>query len=176
MGTALITGIAGQDGSYLAEQLLAQGERVLGTVRPGQGGRELPAGLRERVQLFEWDLADPGGMVEVLAETKPDWLFHFAALSSGSGMYEHPALMGDRNGVAVARILESVARVSATTRFCLAASSEMFGNALSAPQSEDSPFRPRSPYGAAKLFAHVACSPARQSSTTTKARVAASDS
>jgi len=160
--TSLITGIAGQDGSYLAEQLLAQGRRVVGTVRPGQAVEALPGSLGGRVRLVEWDLSDPGGMGEILEKVRPDSLFHLAALSSGAGMYENVALMGEHNGVAVARILESLVRFSPGTRFCLASSSEMFGNAESSPQSETSAFRPRSPYGAAKLFAHSAVRNARE--------------
>jgi len=161
METSLITGVAGQDGSYLAEQLLARGDRVLGTVRPGQAASVLPVSIRDRITLLEWDLADVGGMSYLLAGHRPQSLYHFAALSSGAGMFDQPVLMGDCNGVAVARLLNSVAQASPATRFCLAASSEMFGNATSSPQSEASGFRPRSPYGAAKLFAHVAVANAR---------------
>ncbi|GAB2490339.1 GDP-mannose 4,6-dehydratase [Arenimonas alkanexedens] len=162
MGSYLITGIAGQDGSYLAEHLLTHGRSVLGTVRPGQSVADLPPSIQGRVALREWDLADPEGMAGILAEVRPAAIFHFAALSSGAGMFDQPALVGDRNGVAVARMLDAVARVSPGTRFCLAASSEMFGHAEASPQRESSPFRPRSPYGAAKLFAHVAVANARE--------------
>jgi GDPmannose 4,6-dehydratase len=146
----------------MAEHLLAQGRTVLGTVRPGQTAADLPSAIRGRVVLHEWDLADPDGMAGLLAEARPSALYHFAALSSGAGMFEQPAVLGDRNGIAVARLLDAIARVSPATRFCLASSSEMFGHAEASPQREESPFRPRSPYGAAKLFAHVAVANARE--------------
>jgi GDPmannose 4,6-dehydratase len=162
MQTALITGISGQDGSYLAEQLLAAGQRVVGTVRPGVGASVLPGTLRDHVTVLEWDLADASGMAAILATHQPTAFYHFAALSSGSGMFDTPALMGDYNGVAVARLLDAVVTASPGTRFCLAASSEMFGDATTSPQCEKSGFRPRNPYGAAKLFAHVAVANARE--------------
>lgn len=162
MRTCLVTGIAGQDGSYLAEHLLAQGFRVVGTVRPGQAGRPLPGDLASRATVLEWDLADGDRMATLVAQLRPWACFHFAALSSGSGMFDRPALVGELNGVAVARLLDAIAAGSPQTRFCLAASSEMFGHADTAPQSESTPFRPRSPYGAAKLFAHAAVANARE--------------
>ena len=151
MRTALITGVNGQDGSFLAELLLAQGYRVVGTSRtrfdrvsPGQG-----------VDWVDWRPGDPGCLRDVLRRVQPDEVYNLAAISSGIGMYDDPAAIAEVNGVDVVRILEALRDVAPSARFCQASSSEMFGLADHSPQSENTAFRPRSPYGAAKLFAHV---------------------
>ena len=155
MKTALITGVTGQDGSYLAELLIAKGYRVVGAVRDVQLAVEsLPSTLVSRVELVVWDLLDQRRMVDVLSRYRPQEVYNFAAYSSGAGMYDDPVAIGEVNGLAVARTLEAVREVDANIRFCQASSSEMFGEVTESPQSEETPFHPRSPYGAAKLYAH----------------------
>ena len=155
MKTALVTGVTGQDGSYLAEFLIAKGYRVVGAVRDIQLAVEtLPSSLVNRVELVVWDLLDQRRMVDVLSCYRPQEVYNFAAYSSGAGMYDDPVAIGEVNGLAVARTLEAVREVDVNIRLCQASSSEMFGEATESPQSEETPFRPRSPYGAAKLYAH----------------------
>lgn len=152
--TALITGITGQDGSYLAELLLAKGYRVIGAVRdPQQAAAVLPGGLMGAVELVAWDMLDQRRMAETLAGYRPQEFYNFAAYSSGAGMYDDPVGVGEVNGMAVARMLEAIRAVDAGIRFCQASSREIFGEALESPQSESTPANPRSPYGAAKLYA-----------------------
>ena len=155
MKTALVTGVTGQDGSYLAELLIAKGYRVVGAVRDVQLAVEsLPSALVSRVELVVWDVLDQRRMVDVLSRYRPQEVYNFAAYSSGAGMYDDPVAIGEVNGLAVVRTLEAVREVDANIRFCQASSSEMFGEATESPQSEETPFHPRSPYGAAKLYAH----------------------
>ena len=152
---ALITGITGQDGSYSAELLLANGYRVIGAVRNVQNANEtLPPALIHGVELVAWNMLDQCHMAEVLAEYRPAEVYNFAAYSSGAGMFDNPVGIGEVNGLSIARILEAIRKVDATIRFCQASSSEMFNDATASPQSEETPFQPRSPYGAAKLYAH----------------------
>ena len=154
MKTALITGVCGQDGCYLAEQLLADGYRVLGTARDMRASAQgLPPPLRERVELVQWDLRDQGAIEELLSRHQPAELYNLAAYSSGSGMYDDPVGIGEINGLAVARILEAMRVAAPQTRMCQASSREIFGAATHSPQSEATPVDPRSPYGAAKLYA-----------------------
>lgn len=154
MPTALITGITGQDGSYLAELLLAKGYRVIGAVREGQNAEEsLSEGLRGHVDLTAWDMLDQRHMVEVLAEYRPVEIYNFAAYSSGAGMFDDAVGVGEVNGLGVARILEAIRAVNAKMRFCQASSREIFGEADESPQTESTVTNPRSPYGAAKLYA-----------------------
>lgn len=154
MRTALITGITGQDGSYLAELLLAKGYRVIGAVRDLQrAGAAHPGEIKGTVELVAWDMLDQQRMTETLAEYRPQELYNFAAYSSGAGMYDDPVGVGEVNGMAVTRMLEAIRAVDAGTRFCQASSREIFGEALESPQSESTPTNPRSPYGAAKLYA-----------------------
>lgn len=153
--TALITGITGQDGSYLAELLLTKGYRVVGAVRNIKNANEvLPSALRQSVELVVWDMLDQCRMAEILAEYRSTEIYNLAAYSSGTGMFNDAVDIGEVNGLAVARILDAIRTVDANIRFCQASSSEMFGNSLESPQSEATPFRPRTPYGAAKLYAH----------------------
>ncbi len=152
--SALITGIAGQDGSYLAELLLAKGYRVIGAVRDRQKARAaLPVEVADAVELVVWDMLDQRGMTEVLAQYRPQEIYNFAAYSSGAGMYDDPVGVGEVNGMAVARMLEAIRAVDAGMRFCQASSREIFGEAVESPQTESTPVNPRSPYGAAKLYA-----------------------
>jgi GDPmannose 4,6-dehydratase len=155
MKAALITGITGQDGSHLGELLLAQGYRVIGAVRNIKNAKELlPTALMQSVELVVWDMLDQCRITEVLAEYRLAEIYNLAAYSSGAGMFNNAVDIGKVNGLAVARILDAIRVVDANIRFCQASSSEMFGNALESPQSEATPFRPRTPYGAAKLYAH----------------------
>lgn len=155
MRSALITGMTGQDGSYLAELLLAKGYHVVGAVRDVRSAvGSLPSALMESVEIVPWDPLDQRGMVDILSRYSPRELYNFAAFSSGAGMYNDPVGIGEVNGLAVTRILEAIREIDAKIRFCQASSSEMFGEATECPQSEETPFHPRSPYGAAKLYAH----------------------
>ncbi|MCX5699164.1 MAG: GDP-mannose 4,6-dehydratase [Candidatus Omnitrophica bacterium] len=155
MKTGLITGITGQDGSYLAELLLAQGYRVVGAVRDVQGASKVFSSLPIKgVELVKWDMLNQAEMVKVLSHYQPVELYNFAAYSSGEGMFDDPVGIGEVNGLAVARILEAIRQVNKNIRFCQASSSEMFGDVIQSPQSEETVFHPRSPYGAAKLYAH----------------------
>ena len=154
MGTVLITGITGQDGSYLAEQLICKNYKVIGTVRNKHQDRlSLPVSLIESVEFVEWDLNDSKKLSEILSFYRPEEFYNFAAYSSGSGMYSDAVKIGEVNGLAVARILESIRQANFTIRFCQASSREIFGEALETPQNELTPCNPRSPYGAAKLYA-----------------------
>lgn len=154
MKTALITGVSGQDGSYLAEQLLERGYRVLGGARHVDAtAAVLPPNLHGKLELVSWDMRDLSGMKEHLSRLRPSEVYNFAAHSTGSGMYDDPLDMSDVNGVAVTRILEAIRTVDPKIRFCQASSREIFGEALQSPQTEATPPNPRSPYGAAKLYA-----------------------
>lgn len=154
MKTALITGITGQDGSYLAELLIAKGYRVVGIVRHIERAQEsLQPTLKNKVDLVNWDMPDQQQITGILSHYRPDELYNFAAFSSGSGMFDDPVGIGEVNGLAVARILEAIREVNPKIRFCQASSREIFGEAKESPQSEKTPANPRSPYGAAKLYA-----------------------
>ena len=155
MATALVTGIAGQDGSYMAELLLDRGYRVVGLVRPGgPSSEERIEHLRGRIELIEGDLASEESLMGVVSACRPAEIYNLAARASSSHLFEKPVLTAEYNALAVARLLEAVRVVDPTIRFCQAGSSEVFGNALESPQSESTPFRPRNPYGLAKQFAH----------------------
>lgn len=152
MATAIITGVSGQDGSYLAERLLRDGDRVIGLFPTSRApGVNVPG-----VELATWDFTDVDALCALLTSHRPTEFYNFAAHSTGAGMYDDPVAIGELNGVAVARMLEGIRRSGLEVRFCQASSSEMFGDPVQVPQTEASPFRPLSPYGAAKLFAHVA--------------------
>jgi GDPmannose 4,6-dehydratase len=153
--TALITGITGQDGSYLAEFLLARGYRVVGLVRPDSPGHghRLRA-CQDRVELACGSLSDQPRLREIIEETRPTEIYNFAARASSSQLFNDPMLTSEVNGLSVVRLLELIRLLDPGIRFCQASSSEMFGNAEATPQSEATPFRPRNPYGIAKLFAH----------------------
>jgi GDPmannose 4,6-dehydratase len=150
MATILITGVSGQDGSYLAEQLSSQGNRVFGLLRAGRKSR-VPDG----VECVEWDYTDQKALCAILRTLRPVQVYNFAAYSTGIGMFDDAAAIGDLNGVLVARLLQSIVLVDPAIRFCQASSSEMFGDPAESPQTEDTPFKPLSPYAAAKLFGHT---------------------
>lgn len=153
--TVLITGIGGQDGSYAAELCLARGDRVVGTGRdPAALVGQLPAGLAGHAALRRWDMNSLAETIALVEDVRPDEIYNFAAEASGAGMYDEPLRIAEINGLAVARLLEAVRQVSQASRLVQASSSELFGLAATSPQSETTPLRPRSPYGAAKLYAH----------------------
>ncbi len=148
MSVALVTGALGQDGRYLTRLLQDRGARVVGAVRdPARGGAP-------GIDLGRWDTTSIAAIADMLARVRPTLVFNLAAFSSGAGMWDDPVAIGETNGLAVARLLEAVRHVDPTIRVAQAGSSEMFGRAEVSPQSEATPFRPRSPYGAAKVFAH----------------------
>jgi GDPmannose 4,6-dehydratase len=150
---ALITGVTGQDGIYLSELLLEKGYRVIGAVRDIQNAIEkLPAQCAE-IELVEWDMFNQLKVTEILTTCRPTEIYNFAAYSTGAGMYDDPVGIGEVNGLAVTRILEAIKAVDVNIRFCQASSREIFGEALESPQTERTTVNPRSPYGAAKLYA-----------------------
>lgn len=154
MKSALITGVLGQDGLYLVELLVAKGYRVFGAARNIEGARSvLSTRLMNRVELVEWSMLDQKMMTDVLSACRPAEIYNFAAYSSGVGMYDDPVGIGEVNGLAVVRMLEAISAVDANIRFCQASSREIFGAAVESPQTEATPTNPRSPYGAAKLYA-----------------------
>lgn len=153
-GSALITGITGQDGQYLAELLLGKNYRIIGATRDAKNAaKKLPQQLVAAIELVEWDMLDQKGMQDILSYHRPEELYNFAAYSTGMGMYDDPVGMGEVNGLAVARILEAIRAVDTNIRFCQASSREIFGEARVEPQNEATKVNPRSPYGAAKLYA-----------------------
>jgi GDPmannose 4,6-dehydratase len=152
---ALITGLTGQDGSFLAEQLLADGYGVVGMVRDASASELGSAGhLRDRVDLIPADLLDRDGLVTAVKQVVPDELYHLAAPTFVPASWEDPARTMAAIAGATATLLGAVAEHSPHTRMLVAASSEMFGDAPQSPQNEDTPCRPRTPYAAAKLAAH----------------------
>ncbi len=157
--TALITGITGQDGSHLAELLLAKGYRVCGLVRPaGAGAAPRLRALRERVELLPAELTDAAALTDALRQVRPDEVYNLAALTFVPACWQEPDRTIEFTTVAVTRLLEALRTVSPKARFFQAGSSEMFGTPVESPQRETTPFRPRSPYGIAKVCAHhVAC-------------------
>lgn len=154
MPTVMITGITGQDGSYLAELLIAKGYRVTGAVRNLKESQEkLPLTLKDKVELVELDISDQSSITQILSRLRPHEIYNFAAFSSGAGMYDEPVEIGEVNGIAVVKILEAIRSVDKDIKFCQASSREIFGEATESPQNESTPVNPRSPYGAAKLYA-----------------------
>jgi GDPmannose 4,6-dehydratase len=160
MKRALITGITGQDGSYLAELLLSKGYEVHGLIRLASTSNthriehisQDPDG-GARFVLHNGDLINPGQLANLLDVVQPDEVYHLAAQSHVKVSFEMPEYTGDITGLGTTRILEAIRRSGGTTRFYQASTSEMFGDSP-APQNEDTPFRPRSPYAAAKVYAH----------------------
>lgn len=154
MPTALITGITGQDGSYLAEFLLARGYRVVGLVRPDSSGRHRLSAFEEKLTLVQASLLDQQRLGSVIEEYAPSEIYNCAARASSSQLFSDPLLTSEYNGLAVAHQLELIRTIDPTIRYCQASSSEMFGNATESPQDESTRLQPRNPYGIAKLFAH----------------------
>jgi len=154
-GRALITGITGQDGSYLAELLLEKGYEVHGMVRRSSTESfERIAHLQGRIHLHQADLLDPSSLVTLLREVRPAELYNLAAQSFVPTSWLQPSLTGEFTALGVTRILDAIRIVDPEIRFYQASSSEMFGKVNESPQRETTPFYPRSPYAVAKLFGH----------------------
>src|SRR6204780_4799979 len=152
---ALITGITGQDGSYLAEFLLEKGYEVVGVVRRSSTVNfERIAHIQDRLRLVPRDLLDQGSLVNILAGGRPAEVYNLAAQSFVMTSFSQPVLTGDVTGLGTVRLLEAVRHVDPDIRFYQASSSEMFGKVMEVPQTERTPFYPRSPYGVAKAYAH----------------------
>ncbi len=152
---ALITGITGQDGSYLAELLLDKGYEVVGMVRRSSTvNYERIAHLMDSVQFHSGDLLDQLSMVEALQEHRPDEVYNLAAQSFVQTSFGQPVLTGETTGLGVTRLLDAIRLVDPEIRFYQASSSEMFGKVREVPQNENTPFHPRSPYGVAKVYGH----------------------
>lgn len=152
---ALITGITGQDGSYLAELLLEEGYEVFGMVRRSSTENfERIEHIRDRITLGMADLLDQLSVISLIEEVKPDELYNLAAQSFVPASWQQPALTGEYNALGVTKILEAIRLVDKNIRFYQASSSEMFGKVREAPQTETTPFHPRSPYGVAKVYGH----------------------
>jgi GDPmannose 4,6-dehydratase len=152
---ALITGITGQDGSYLAELLLDQGYEVHGMVRRASTEKfDRIEHLRERITLHQGDLLDQRSLVDTLRASEPDEIYNLAAMSFVAVSWVQPTLTAEFTGVGVTRILEAMREACPEARFYQASSSEMFGKVQEVPQTEATPFYPRSPYGVAKAYGH----------------------
>ena len=152
---ALITGITGQDGSYLAELLLDKGYDVVGMVRRTSTVTfERIDHIMDRIQLHSGDLMDPLSLIEALRAHEPDEVYNLAAQSFVPASFEQPVLTGETTALGVTRMLDAIRIVNPAIRFYQASSSEMFGKVREVPQTETTPFHPRSPYGVAKVYAH----------------------
>jgi GDPmannose 4,6-dehydratase len=153
--SALITGITGQDGSYLAELLLEKGYQVHGMVRRASTEKfDRIEHLRDRITLHQGDLLDQRSLVDSLRASKPTEIYNLAAMSFVAVSWIQPTLTAEFTGVGVTRMLEAMREVCPDARFYQASSSEMFGKVLEVPQTETTPFYPRSPYGVAKAYGH----------------------
>lgn len=159
MKTAIVTGITGQDGAYLAQLLLEKGYRVVGTYRRTSSVNfwrieTLGIERHERLQLVEYDLTDPGAGIRLLQQYRPAEVYNLAAQSFVGVSFEQPVVTAQITAVGALHLLEAIRIVDPTIRFYQASTSEMFGKVHAVPQNEDTPFHPRSPYGVAKLYAH----------------------
>jgi len=155
MPTALITGITGQDGSYLAELLLKKGYRVIGVARRSSTvTSERIKHILDDITVVQGDLQDQGSLLSLLEEYEPTEVYNLAAQSFVPTSWNQPALTGDVTAIGVTRLLEAIRFVNPKIRFYQASSSEMFGKVMEVPQTEATPFYPRSPYGVAKLYGH----------------------
>jgi len=154
MPSALITGVNGQDGSYLAEFLLAKGYRVVGTTLDQSIAQERILHICERMEIVETDLLNQGLVEDILRTCKPDEIYNLAARASSSELWAQPVLTGEVNALVVARLLDAICKIDNRIRFVQASSSEVFGNTTEVPQTEATPFHPRNPYGVAKAYGH----------------------
>ncbi len=153
--TALVTGITGQDGSYLAELLLEKGYRVVGmTRRTSTEVHERIEHIVDDVEIVSGDLLDQSSITSIVNDVRPTEIYNLAAQSFVPASWSQPVLTGEFTALGVTRVLEAIRHVDPTIRFYQASSSEMFGNAVESPQNERTPFYPRSPYGVAKVYAH----------------------
>jgi GDPmannose 4,6-dehydratase len=152
---ALITGVTGQDGSYLAEFLLDQGYEVCGMVRRSSTlNFERIAHIQDRLTLVAGDLLDEVSMINILRDNRPSEVYNLAAQSFVQTSWNQPVLTGETTALGVTRVLDAIRTVDPEIRFYQASSSEMFGKVLEVPQAESTPFYPRSPYGVAKVYGH----------------------
>jgi GDPmannose 4,6-dehydratase len=154
MPVALITGVNGQDGSYLAEFLLLKGYEVVGTTLDRNTDQGRISHIREKIEIVETDLLEQSLLEDILRKYRPDEIYNFAARASSRDLWTQPVLTGELNALAVTRLLDAIRAGGREVRFVQASSSEVFGNATEAPQSETTPFRPRNPYGVAKAYGH----------------------
>jgi len=163
MAKALIIGVDGQDGSYMAELLLSKGYQVTGWT-PDFPGLNLGniAGILEQIELVQGDLRDQPALDALIAHTRPDEVFNLAAPSFPAGSWENPVVVGEIAGLGVTRILEAIRRQHPSARFYQASSSEIFGAPKYEPQDENTPCLPRNPYGVAKLYGHAMVANYRQ--------------
>lgn len=152
---ALITGITGQDGPYLAELLLSKGYKVYGTVRRlSTPNMENIQHLRDKIELISADLLDTSSLTAAIEEAKPDEVYNLAAMSFVKASFEQPVLTGEFTALGVTRLLEAIRAVNKNIKYYQASSSEMFGKVTETPQKETTRFHPRSPYGVAKVYGH----------------------
>ena len=152
---ALITGVTGQDGSYLAEHLLAQGYEVFGIVRRSSSEKfDRINHIRDRLKLLQADLLDESSVLRAIEESEPQEIYNLAAQSFVPTSFAQPILTGEYTALGVARVLEAIRNVDRKIRFYQASSSEMYGKVRSVPQDEMTPFHPRSPYAVAKAYGH----------------------
>jgi GDPmannose 4,6-dehydratase len=155
MKTALVTGVTGQDGSYLAELLLEQGYRVIGMVRRTSTlNFDRLRDVQDRIEIVQGDLLDQMSIINILQEYRPSEVYNLAAQSFVPTSFTQPVLTGEYTALGVTRMLEAVRIVDPKIRFYQASSSEMFGKVMEVPQRETTPFYPRSPYGVAKVYGH----------------------
>ena len=153
--TALITGITGQDGSYLAELLLSKGYKVVGAVRRLSAPNQWRiAHLQDQITLRQADLLDQMSLIKAMSEVKPHEVYNLAAMSFVPASWAQPMLTGEFNSQGVTRVLEAIRQVDTSIRVYQASSSEMYGKVREVPQTELTPFYPRSPYGVSKVFGH----------------------
>jgi GDPmannose 4,6-dehydratase len=155
MPTAIITGVTGQDGSYLAEFLLAKGYEVIGMVRRSSTVTfQRIKHIQDEITIIQGDLHDQSSLVDVIERYQPDEVYNLAAQSFVPTSWSQPVLTGEVTALGVTRLLEAIRLVNPQARFYQASSSEMFGKVREVPQNENTPFYPRSPYGVAKVYAH----------------------
>lgn len=155
MPTAIITGITGQDGSYLAELLLAKGYRVIGMIRRSSVITfERIQHIQDQIEIIQGDLHDQSSLMDLMEQYKPDEVYNLAAQSFVPISWNQPVLTGEVTALGVTRMLEAIRQISPKTRYYQASTSEMFGKVNETPQNESTPFYPRSPYGVAKLYGH----------------------
>jgi GDPmannose 4,6-dehydratase len=155
MKKALITGITGQDGSYLAEMLLDKGYEVTGIVRRlSTPNFERITHIKDRIKFYDADLSDEFSLLKAVEQAKPDEVYNLAAQSFVATSWHQAVLTGDLTGIGATRMLEACRLVNPSIRFYQASSSEMYGKVIHTPQHEDTPFYPRSPYGVAKVYGH----------------------
>ncbi len=155
MKKALITGITGQDASYLAEFLLAKGYRVFGTTRRSSTvNNERIRHIQDKITILQGDLLDQGSLSSALLESEPDEVYNLAAQSFVQTSWNQPVLTGEFTALGVTRLLEAIRNINPKIKFYQASSSEMFGKVTETPQKETTRFHPRSPYGVAKVYGH----------------------